>query len=60
MTSYLTIAGMLGLVLLPLLIPTAITAVHAIRRSRPSVSLPRTARYPRRTAPRRGAVPAAT
>jgi hypothetical protein len=60
MISYLTIAGMLALVLFPLLIPTAVTAVHAIRRRQPSLSIVRTAGYPRRMAPRGVPVPAAT
>lgn len=57
--TYLTIAAMLALVLFPLLVPATITAVHAVRRWRPTLSLPRTAGYPRRVVPRRLAVPAA-
>jgi hypothetical protein len=59
MMTYLTLAAMLALVLFPLLIPATITAVHAVRRWQPTLSLARTAGYPRRMAPRRLAVPAA-
>jgi ABC-type transport system involved in cytochrome c biogenesis permease component len=53
MMTYLTLAAMLALVLFPLLIPTTITAVHAVRRWQPTSAPARMAGYPRRMAPRR-------
>ena len=36
MTTYLTLAAMLAFVLFPLLIPTTVHAVHAVRHWRPT------------------------
>jgi hypothetical protein len=59
MTTYLTLAAMLAFVLFPLLIPTTIHAVHAVRYWQPTWAPARRAGYQRRTSPRRLAVAAA-
>jgi|GEM_PF-4369406 hypothetical protein len=59
MTTYLTLAAMLAFVLFPLLIPTTVHAVHAVRHWRPTWASARRAGYPWRTSPRRLAVAAA-
>jgi hypothetical protein len=53
--TYLSIAGMLVLVLFPLLFPAIITAAHTILGTNQPA---RTASYPRHMASRRLAVPA--
>jgi hypothetical protein len=57
---YLTIAGMLFLVMFPVLVPAVITAVHAVTDPARTPIQERVAAYfPRRTAPRRFALAAA-
>jgi ABC-type transport system involved in cytochrome c biogenesis permease component len=59
MTTYLSIAGMLALVLLPVLIPAIITAVHVLTGQTQTSTQDRAAvNFPRRTASPRLAVPA--
>ena len=57
--SYLVLAGMLVLVLFPVLIPAIITAVHILTGQARTTTLDRVAaNFPRRTASPRLAVPA--
>ena len=57
--TYLVLAGMLVLVLFPVLIPAIITAVHILTGQARTTTLDRVAdNFPRRTASPRLAVPA--
>ena len=59
MMTYLSIAGMLVLVLFPLVLPATVTAFHVLTgRTRTSTQDRIAANFPRRTASARLAVPA--